>query len=128
MATFLGVPVMMRGRRLREPVPHREGRGRPFTAEDQDLVELLAAQAAVAIENARLYQSAKRWSRQLESLHEVMRSLVEEMELDRLLELVCARLRELIGARLALDLARRVTPMAICGSPRSTRRRARARR
>ena len=56
----------------------------------------------MAIENARLYQSAKRWSRQLESLHEVMRSLVEEMELDRLLELVCARLRELIGARVAL--------------------------
>ena len=76
--------------------------GAPFTADDEDLVELLAAQAAVAIENARLYQSAKRWSRQLESLHEVMRSLVEEMELDRLLELVCARLRELIGARVAL--------------------------
>ena len=56
----------------------------------------------MAIENARLYQSAKRWSRQLESLHEVMRSLVEEMELERLLELVCARLRELIGARVAL--------------------------
>ena len=31
-----------------------------------------------------------------------MRSLVEEMDLDTLLELVCARLRELIGARVAL--------------------------
>ncbi len=56
----------------------------------------------MAIENARLYESATRWSRQLESLHEVVRSLVEEIELEHLLELVCARLRELIGARLAI--------------------------
>src|SRR5205823_11169221 len=39
---------------------------------------------------------------QLESLHEVVRSLAEETDLERLLTLVCARLRELIGARLAL--------------------------
>jgi signal transduction histidine kinase len=49
-----------------------------------------------------LYESATRWSHQLESLHEVVRSLVEEMELEHLLDLVCARLRELIGARLTL--------------------------
>jgi signal transduction histidine kinase len=76
--------------------------GGDFTVEDEETVTLLAAQAAVAIENARLYEAATRWSRQLESLHEVVRSLVEEMELDQLLELVCARLRELIGARLAV--------------------------
>jgi signal transduction histidine kinase len=102
MATFLGVPVMLRGVAYGNLYLTEKAGSVPFTAEDEELVELLAAQAAVAIENARLYQSAKRWSRQLESLHEVMRSLVEEMDLDRLLELICARLRELIGARLAL--------------------------
>jgi signal transduction histidine kinase len=102
MASFLGVPVLMRGVAYGNLYLTEKAGGVPFTSEDEELVELLATQAAVAIENARLYQSAKRWSRQLESLHEVMRSLVEEMELDRLLELVCARLRELIGARVAL--------------------------
>jgi signal transduction histidine kinase len=102
MATFLGVPVMLRGIAYGNLYLTEKAGGAPFTNEDEEIVELLAAQAAVAIENARLYQSAKRWSRQLESLHEVMRSLVEELELDTLLELVCARLRELIGARLAL--------------------------
>jgi signal transduction histidine kinase len=38
-----------------------------------------------------------------------MRSLVEEIELENLLELVCARLRELIGARVAL-IALPLTP------------------
>jgi len=102
MAAFLGVPVMLRGVAYGNLYLTEKAGNSPFTTEDEELVELLAAQAAVAIENARLYESAKRWSRQLESLHEVMRSLVEEMDLDRLLELVCARLRALIGARIAL--------------------------
>src|SRR5207237_38460 len=72
------------------------------TDEDVEIVTLLAAQAAVAIENARLYESATRWSRQLESLHDVVRSLAGELDLEPLLELVCTKLRELIGARLVL--------------------------
>ena len=102
MSTFLGVPVMLRGIAYGNLYLTEKAGGALFTAEDQEIVELLAGHAAVAIENARLYESAKRWSRQLESLHDVMRSLVEEIDLEKLLELVCARLRELIGARVAL--------------------------
>jgi len=109
MSTFLGVPVMLRGIAYGNLYLTEKAGGVAFTIEDEEIVELLAAQAAVAIENARLYQSAKRWSRQLESLHEVMRSLAEELELEMLLELICARLRELIGARLVL-VALPVTP------------------
>src|SRR6185437_6283099 len=101
MRSFLGVPILLRGVAYGN-LYLTEKSGGDFTAEDEELVTLLAAQAAVAIENARLYESATRWSRQLESLHEVVRSLVEEMELERLLDLVCTRLRELIGARVAL--------------------------
>jgi signal transduction histidine kinase len=102
MRTFLGVPVRLRGVAFGNLYLTEKEGGGEFTEEDEELVTLLAAQAAVAIENARLYESATRWSRQLESLHEIVRSLVEEIELDRLLELVCERLRELIGARLTL--------------------------
>jgi signal transduction histidine kinase len=101
MRTFLGVPIMLRGVAYGNLYLTEKEDGE-FTAEDEELVALLAAQAAVAIENARLYESATQWSEQLESLHEVVRSLVEETDLDDLLELVCRRLRELIGARLAL--------------------------
>src|SRR6185437_10984104 len=101
MRSFLGVPILLRGV-VYGNLYLTEKSGGDFTAEDEELVTLLASQAAVAIENARLYESATRWSRQLESLHEVVRSVVEETELDSLLELICRRLRELIGARLAL--------------------------
>jgi signal transduction histidine kinase len=102
MHSFLGVPILLRGVAYGNLYLTEKEGGKDFSEEDEEVVTLLAAQAAVAIENARLYESATRWSRQLESLHEVVRSMVEETELEHLLELVCARLRELIGARLAL--------------------------
>jgi signal transduction histidine kinase len=102
MRSFLGVPVLLRGVAYGNLYLTEKQNGEDFTDADEELVALLASQAAVAIENARLYESATRWSRQLESLHEVVRSLAEETDLDRLLALVCSRLRELIGARLVL--------------------------
>jgi two-component system, NarL family, sensor histidine kinase DevS len=99
MHTFLGVPIVLRGVAYGN-LYLTEKDGGDFTGEDEDLVKLLAAQAAVAVENARLYESATAWSQQLESLNEVGAALVGELELDPLLDLVATRLRELIGARL----------------------------
>jgi signal transduction histidine kinase len=99
MHSFLGVPIRLRGVAYGN-LYLTEKEGGDFTDEDEELVTLLAAQAAVALENARLYESATAWSQQLESLNEVGAALVGELELDPLLELVVARLRELIGARL----------------------------
>jgi signal transduction histidine kinase len=99
MHSFLGVPIRLRGVAYGN-LYLTEKEGGDFTDKDEELVTLLAAQAAVALENARLYESATTWSQQLESLNEVGAALVGELELDPLLELVVARLRELIGARL----------------------------
>src|SRR5437763_720454 len=74
--------------------------GEDFDEDDEELTQLLATQAAVAIENARLYESATGWLAQLESLNEVGNALVGEVELEPLLELVARRLRRLIAARL----------------------------
>ena len=101
MHSFLGVPLMLRGVAYGN-LYLTEKRGGRFTDEDQELVSLLAAQAAVAIENARLYESATGWSRQLETLHETVRSVVDETDITRLLALVCEHVCELTQARLAL--------------------------
>ena len=100
MNTFLGVPVRLRGVVYGNLYLTEKAGGADFDSDDEAAVELLAAQAAVAIENARLYETATRWSEQLESLNEVMNVLVTEFDLDTLLELVARELRELIDARL----------------------------
>jgi signal transduction histidine kinase len=99
MKTFLGVPILLRGVAYGNLYLTEKAAGDDFTEEDQEIVQLLASQAAVAIENARLYESATRWGEQLQSLAEVGNALSTEIELSRLLELVVTRLRELIDAR-----------------------------
>jgi signal transduction histidine kinase len=100
MKTFLGTPIVLRGVAYGNLYLTEKEGGSDFDDEDEELVALLSAQAAVAIENARLYESATGWSRQLESLQEISSALVGELDLPRLLQLVVERLRELIDARL----------------------------
>ncbi len=100
MKTFLGVPVRVRGVVFGNLYLTEKQGGGDFTDEDEEVTRLLAAQAATAIENARLYESSTRWSRQLESLNEIVTAMASEVELRPLLALIAARLRELVDAEL----------------------------
>ena len=102
MTSFLGVPIRLRGVVYGNLYLTEKGDGGPFTQEDEELVVLLSSQAAVAVENARLYEAATRWSKQLESLNEIADALVSETDLSRTLDLVAVRLRELVRARIVL--------------------------
>jgi signal transduction histidine kinase len=99
MKSFLGVPIALRGVAYGNLYLTEKAGGADFTDDDEEGVVMLGSQAAVAIENARLYESATRWSAQLESLNEVMNVLVTEFDLTRLLQLIATRLRDLLGAR-----------------------------
>ena len=100
MRAFLGVPVMLRDVAYGNLYLTEKAGGADFDEEDEEMVGLLAAQAAVAIENARLYESATRWSSQLEALNEVGTALASEIKLPRVLALITEHLRKLIDARL----------------------------
>jgi signal transduction histidine kinase len=102
MQSFLGVPILLRGVAYGNLYLTEKEGGGSFTDEDEELIQLLAAQAAVAIENTRLYETSNRWLRHLESLGEIGDALAGELELDPLLGLVARRLRSLINARLVL--------------------------
>jgi signal transduction histidine kinase len=104
MRSFLGVPILLRGVAYGNLYLTEKAEGADFTDEDQEVVTMLAANAAVAIENARLYEASTEWSKQLESLIEVGNALATETDLDRLLDLVARRLRELLDARLVAVL------------------------
>jgi signal transduction histidine kinase len=102
MKTFLGVPILLRGVAYGNLYLTEKADGAEFTEEDEELTMLLAGQAAVAVENARLYEAATRWSKQLESLNEVSLAVASETDISRVFELVASRLRELVGARLVV--------------------------
>jgi GAF domain-containing protein len=102
MESFLGTPISVRGTTFGNLYLTEKERGNDFSEDDEEVVRLLAAQAAVAIENARLYESARLWSRQLESLNEVSEALLGEGDLPQLFELAAARLRDLVEARVVM--------------------------
>jgi len=98
MRTFVGVPILLRGVAYGNLYLAEKETGGDFTSEDEEVLTLLAAQAAVAVENARLFESATRWLAQLESLTEVGNALAGETEVGPLLDLIATRLRDLIDA------------------------------
>jgi signal transduction histidine kinase len=75
MRSFLGAPVVARGRVFGN-IYLTEKRGAPeFTEEDEAALIVLATQAGVAVENARLYEETQRQHRELERL-----SVLEDRE------------------------------------------------
>ena len=117
MRSFLGVPILLRGVAFGNLYLTEKEGGADFTREDEELVGLLAAQAAVAIENARLYQAATGWARQLESLNEIVETFAGESELRVQLELIARRSRELLAARLvAVALPRADGTLEVAGA------------
>jgi signal transduction histidine kinase len=99
MRTFLGVPVTVRGEVFGNLYLTDRRDGQPFTAEDEELVLALAAQAGVAIENARLFSESQQRHRWMSAAAELTSMLVTEAE--HPLDLVAARLRTAARAQYA---------------------------
>ncbi len=62
MRSFIGTPILLRGEVLGNLYLTEKQGASEFTDDDLEALETLAAQAAIAIENARLYEQAERVS------------------------------------------------------------------
>lgn len=85
--SWLGAPLIARGRVIGMfAVDHSQVD--KFTEADAQLVNAFAAQAAIAIENARLYEETQKRLRELEGIAKVSATLSTTLELETLLETV----------------------------------------
>ncbi len=105
MRTFLGVPIVIRGVAFGNVYLTEKDGGTAFDADDEEMLTLLAAWAAVAIDNARSYQREHRRRaeleqavRALEATTAIARAVGGETDLDRILELIVKRARALVDA------------------------------
>ena len=125
MHTFLGVPVVIRGHAYGNLYLTEKEGGADFTDEDEQSVVILSDWAAIAIDNARLYQDAEerrealeRAVRGLEVTTSIARAVGGETNLDRVLELIAKRARALVEARgmtIMLDAGGRLEVAAVAG-------------
>ena len=113
ISAVLAEPLSYRDRLLGVIAVHHEGGARVFTAQDQETLRLFATQAAIAIENARLFASAQHElaertraeealsarTRQLEAARLTTIDITRELNLSALLDLLVERAVELIAVR-----------------------------
>ena len=68
-----------------------------FDSEMIDLLTLFSTQASLALENARLYSTERRRTKQLEAINAVAKKTTRVLDLDELLTVVCRLLMDLFG-------------------------------
>jgi signal transduction histidine kinase len=102
MRSFLGVPVRIRDDVYGNLYLTEKQDGGQFTEEDEALLVALAAAAGVAIDNARLYEEARRQQRWLRASAEVTQRLLSGAAPDDVLALVTQRALEISGADLVV--------------------------
>src|SRR3954447_1865296 len=106
MRTFLGVPILIRGQAWGNLYLTEKEGGEDFDEADEASVVVLADWAAIAIENARLYEAVnarrkelERAVRGFEATAAIAQAVGGKTNLDRVLELVVKRARALLDAR-----------------------------
>ena len=102
MRSFLGVPVRVRGEVFGNLYLTEKRTGTGFTSEDERTVMALAAAAAVAIENARLYERSRQRERWQRAVSEIATAVLGGSDADEVLSLIANRARTITGADVAL--------------------------
>ncbi|MFI6875526.1 GAF domain-containing protein [Streptomyces sp. NPDC050400] len=100
MTTFVGTPVQVRGRVFGNLYLTEKNSGESFDADDEALLRTLGAAAGVAIDNARLYDDARRRERWLAASSELTRTLLSGTDPADVLDSFTATVRELSDADL----------------------------
>ena len=102
MGSFLGVPVRVRGEVFGNLYLTEKRTGTGFTPEDERTVMALAAAAAVAIENSRLYERTRQREQWQQAVADIANSVLAGTDPEEVLALVANRARSLTGADVAL--------------------------
>lgn len=96
MKSLLGVPVVYRDRIIGNLYLADKQDGTDFTDWDEEIVLLFAAQAAIAIHNAELYEEANRRAEEWKALFELGRDITASPDVQRLLQSTVSRARDLL--------------------------------
>jgi len=95
--TVMAAPLMIGERLVGAIASVHSDPARTFGQRDLRLLNLFAAQAAIAIENARLFSAERERAQEQEAVLDTMQDLSGELELAKLLERVLQRAVSLLG-------------------------------
>jgi len=106
MTSFLGIPIMLGDRLLGQIYLTNKIGYHEFTETDERVIETLAAYAAVAINNARMYQevlerdeSLSQRNKDLRLINDIAESLASSLDVDQILEQTLERVIEYLNVQ-----------------------------
>ena len=88
MDSFLGVPIIYNGTVLGNLYLTDKIQGEEFTLQDEIISTLFASQAAISIENARLFEAETRRSIQIATLNTLLRNMNQVFDANNLFKIV----------------------------------------
>jgi two-component system, NarL family, sensor histidine kinase DevS len=94
MRTFLGVPVRIRDEVFGNLYLTEKTDGRPFSEDDEVLVEALAAAAGIAIDNARLYEQSRTRQSWIEATRDIATEMLSGADPATVVPARCGRIAE----------------------------------
>ncbi len=94
---WVGVPLLARDRLIGMMSVSTYHEGYRYSDEHVDMLLTIAAQAAVALDNAQLYQQSTRQMRQLATLNQIGRTLTSSLDPDRVPALIIEQVTELLN-------------------------------
>jgi PAS domain S-box-containing protein len=95
---WLGVPMMIGDRVLGVISVQSVEKSNLYDEHDRDILATIASQAAIAVENARLFQETQRRAQEMAALAEVGREISATLEVENVLEKIAAYARDLLQA------------------------------
>lgn len=98
MTSFLGVPILSRNEVFGNLYLTDKEEVREFTDEDEEAATTLAAVAAIAIDNARLYREAAQRGNEATALLDVSKAVVRSLSLTDVLETIVHAVAALLNA------------------------------
>ncbi|WP_369247737.1 GAF domain-containing sensor histidine kinase [Streptomyces sp. R41] len=104
MRSFLGVPIRVHGEIFGNLYLTEKRGGGPFNDDDLNMVRVLAAEAGIAIGNARLYEAAHQRERWIDGSVAVTRALLSGSDAEDALQVVAEQARRLSGSAAGIVL------------------------
>jgi signal transduction histidine kinase/transcriptional regulator with GAF, ATPase, and Fis domain/ActR/RegA family two-component response regulator len=104
--SFLGVPILSHGRVVGGLYLTEKEGAEEFSPDDQRLIELLAAHAAVAIDTARLHEGVRRHSFERQALYELSQQVGYTLTYDEFVRLLLEHLSRAVPHDVSASILR----------------------
>ena len=98
LPSWMGVPMMMGEKVLGVIATYHPTRERVYSSDALEILQAMANQAAIALDNARFFDAERKRVAQLQALYEVSRELTASLDPKRVWSLILEKASQLTGA------------------------------